>query len=304
MQVIIVGLKKTTDCCTLYSLTRNVDFSWSDECDTAFAGLKKLVSTTPVLRGPNWELPFHTSTDALDVAISTILGQEEDKKPYDIYHIRKNLTSVELNYVVTENEVLAIIYAINKFRHYITDYQVFVYNDHSAIQYLANKLITYGQVTRWLFLLQEFYITIKDRSGKENPVADFLSQIPKVNDPLAVDDQFLDEHLFSVAVKMPWHEDVANYLVVGKLLKHLTTKERKLIVQCNSWFSWIGGYLFHTGVDMCICRCIHKDEIHDILKAFHNEPCSGHFADQSTRHKVLQMGYYWPTIFKDAKKYA
>ena len=58
----------------LYALTRNVDFSWSNMCDRAFAGLKKLVSTTPVLCGPNWELPFHISTDALDVAVGTVLG--------------------------------------------------------------------------------------------------------------------------------------------------------------------------------------------------------------------------------------
>ncbi len=148
---------------------------------------------------------------------------------------------------MTKKEYLVVIYAINEFRHYIIGYQVFVYIDHSAIRYLANKPITNGRVTWWLFLLQEFDITIKDRPAKENLVADFLSQILKVNDPLAVDDQFPDEHMFSVAVKMSWYVDVANYLVVGRLPKHLTTRERKLIVQRNVWFSWIGRYIFHTG---------------------------------------------------------
>ena len=72
--------------------------------------------------------------------------------------------------------------------------------------------------------MQEFDITIKDHPGKQNQVVYFLSQISKVNDPLAVDDKFPDEHLFSMAVKMPWYADVANYLVVGKLPKHLTTR--------------------------------------------------------------------------------
>jgi len=63
-----------------------------------------------------------------------------------------------------------------------------MYTDHFAIRYLANKKITNGRVTRWLFLLQEFDITIKDCPGKENPIGDFLSRILKVNDPLAVDD--------------------------------------------------------------------------------------------------------------------
>ena len=81
----------------LYALTGNVDFSWSDKCDTTFAALKKLLSTAPVLCGPNWELPFHTSTDASDVAIGVVLGQEEEKKPCVTYYISKNLTSAELN---------------------------------------------------------------------------------------------------------------------------------------------------------------------------------------------------------------
>jgi hypothetical protein len=68
-----------------------------------------------VLRGPNWKLPFEISSDALDIAIGVVLGQKEDKKPYVIYFIRKNLTLAELNYTVTEKEFLSVIHAINKF---------------------------------------------------------------------------------------------------------------------------------------------------------------------------------------------
>jgi len=109
-----------------------------------------------------------------------------------------------------------------------------------------------GRVTRWLILLQEFDITIKDRPGKENPVADFLSRMPKPVDVAAVEDQFPDEHLFVVTIKTPWYADVANYLAVGKLPKHLIPNERKQIVQRSTRFSWIGGYLFHTEADMHI----------------------------------------------------
>ena len=158
-------------------------------------------------------------------------------------------------------------------------------------------------MTRWLLLLQDFDITIKDPPGKENVVANFLFRVPKSNDPLSMDDQFPNENLFDVIVKTSWYADVVNYLAVGKLPRHLTTKERKLIVQGSARFSWIGGYLFHTGVDMHIRRCIREDEIYEILWACHDEPCRGYFADHKTGHKVLQMGYYWPTIFKDAKKY-
>eukprot|EP00253_Pinus_taeda_P026620 PITA_26620 len=187
----------------LYALTSNIDFLWTEKCECAFNDLKKLVSIAPVLRGPNWDLPFQISSDVSDTTIGAILGQKEDRKPYAIYYISKNLSPAELNYTVTEKEFLAVIHAINKFRHYITGYPVILYTDHSAIKYLANKPVTNGRITRWLILLQEFDITIKDRPGKENPVADFLSRMPKPVDAAAVEDQFPDEHLFVVAVQTP-----------------------------------------------------------------------------------------------------
>jgi hypothetical protein len=73
------NFSKTTT--PLHALTGNVEFQWSDKCDVAFAGLKKLISTMPVLRGPNWKIPFQISTDASDIAIGIVLGQEEEKKP-------------------------------------------------------------------------------------------------------------------------------------------------------------------------------------------------------------------------------
>eukprot|EP00253_Pinus_taeda_P011525 PITA_11525 len=201
----------------LYALTGNIDFLWTEKCERAFNDLKKLVSTAPVLHGPNWDLPFQISFDASDTTIGVVLGQEEDRKPYAIYYISKNLSPVELNYTVTEKEFLAVIHAINKFRHYITGYPVILYTDHSAIKYLANKPVTNDRITRWLILLQEFDITIKDRPGKENPVVDFLLRMPKPVDAAAVEDQFPDEHLFAVAIQTPWYADVANYLAVEAL---------------------------------------------------------------------------------------
>jgi len=156
-------------------LMKNVEFNWTNLCQEAFNTLKHQLSTAPILRGPDWTLPFHISSDVSDTAIGAVLGQEEDHLPYAIYFISKNMTPTELNYTVTEKEFLEVIYAINKFRHYITRYSTFVHTDHSAIKYLMNKPITNGRVTRWLLLLQELDITIVDRPRKENVVVDFLS---------------------------------------------------------------------------------------------------------------------------------
>eukprot|EP00253_Pinus_taeda_P013711 PITA_13711 len=75
---------------------------WTDDCEKAFDQLKHQLSIAPILRGPDWALPFHISSDASDTAIGAILGQEENGLPYAIYFISKNMTPAELNYTVTE----------------------------------------------------------------------------------------------------------------------------------------------------------------------------------------------------------
>lgn len=94
---------------------KNVEFKWTDLFQKEFDELKHQLSTTPILRGPDWALPFHIFSDASDTAIGAILGQEENYIPYAIYFISKNMTPAELNDIVTEKEFLVVIYAINKF---------------------------------------------------------------------------------------------------------------------------------------------------------------------------------------------
>jgi len=191
--------------------------------------LKTRISEAPILRGPNWKLPFHISTDASDTTLGVVLGQK-DLVPYAIYYTSKNLTPTELNYTVTEKEFLVVVHAINKFRHYITGYETFVHTDHSAIRYLMNKLVTNGRVTRWLLLLQEFNITVLDRPGKQNTVADFLTRIQNTKEDSLVEHKFPDEYLFAVTTKTPWYAYTADYLVIGKLAPHLFPSESRRII--------------------------------------------------------------------------
>ena len=125
---------------------------------------------------------------------------------------------------------MAVVYAINKFHYYITGYEVFVHTDHFAIRFLMNKPITNGRVTQWLLLLQEFNITVVDRLGRENLVADFLSRIQHDDGAKPVDETFPDEHLFVVSIQTPWFVYIANYLATGKLPKHWCPHEKRRII--------------------------------------------------------------------------
>ena len=101
-------------------LAKDVEFQWTESCQSAFEVLKYNLSGAPIIRGFDWSLRFHISTNSSDFAIGGVLGQKEGEASYDIYFVSKNLTPVELNYTVTEKEFLAVVYSINKFRHYIT----------------------------------------------------------------------------------------------------------------------------------------------------------------------------------------
>ena len=142
-----------------------------------------------------------------------------------------------------------------------------------------------------------------DRPGKQNTVVDFLSRIQNIKEDSPVEDKFPDEYLFAIITQTPWFADIANYLSSGKFPTQFASKQRKKIVRESSRYSWVNGDLFYIGPDLMIRNCVREDEILDILRACHDEPCGGHFADKRTAYKVLQLGYYWPSIFRDTKKY-
>jgi len=204
---------------------------------------------------------------------------------------------------VIEKEIFFVVHAINKFRHYIKGHETFVHTDHSAIRYLMNKPITNGRVTRWLLLLQEFNIIVLDRPRKQNTVADFLSRIENIKEDYPVEDKFPDEYLFSVTTQTPWFSYIANYLVTGKLPSHLFPREKRKIIQVSARYSWITNELYKTGPYLMIRSCVREDEIPKTLKACHDDPCGGNFANKRISYKILSLGYYWPSIFKDAKEY-
>jgi hypothetical protein len=120
-------------------------------------------------------------------------------------------------------------------------------------------------VTRWLLLLQELNISVLDRLGKYNLVADFLSRIKHEGDYIPVDDSFPNENHFSLSINTPWFADMENYLDTRKLPAHLSPHEKHRIITQSYNYSWVGHGIFHTGPDLIIHRCVQEDEIPEIL---------------------------------------
>ena len=114
-------------------LKNDVSFVWSDQCQASFDKLKQKLTTTPVIKPPSWGHPFEIMCDASDLALGAVLGQRIDNKPHVITYASKTLNSAQLNYTTTENELLAVVFALDKFRTYVLGSPITIFTDHSAI---------------------------------------------------------------------------------------------------------------------------------------------------------------------------
>ncbi|RVW98199.1 Retrovirus-related Pol polyprotein from transposon 17.6 [Vitis vinifera] len=151
-------------------LAKDAKFVWDERCQKSFDQLKQFLTTAPIVRAPNWQLPFEVMCDASDFAIGAVLGQREDGKPYVIYYASKTLNEAQRNYTTIEKELLAVVFALDKLRAYLVGSFIIVFTDHSALKYLLTKQDAKARLIRWILLLQEFDLQIRDKKGVENVV--------------------------------------------------------------------------------------------------------------------------------------
>jgi len=153
-----------------------------------FTTSRKHLSLRQSYNPPDWSLPFEIMCDASDYAVGAVLGQTKHKKHHAISCACKTLTGPQLNYATTEKELLAIFFAIDKFRSYLVGAKMIIYTNHAALKYLLTKKDAKPRLIRWILLLQEFDLEIKDKKEVENSVADhcwrfLMTYLPRQHSP-------------------------------------------------------------------------------------------------------------------------
>jgi hypothetical protein len=209
----------------------------------------------------------------------------------------------DLNLIMQQlkKELLAVIFAIDKFRYYLVGAMVIVYTDHIALKYLLTKKDAKPRLIRWILLLQEFDLEIKDKKGIENYVAGHLSRMQFKNlQELPINDFLWDDMLLKVAGSDPWYADIVNFMVAGYL--PLGENKRKLIYEsrlhlCDE------PYLYQVCSDRLLRRCVLAKEATKIIERCHSSPYGGHYGAFHTNAKIWQSGFFWPTMYEDTKDF-
>ncbi|GJR01553.1 reverse transcriptase domain-containing protein [Tanacetum coccineum] len=213
-------------------LEKETPFIFSKECIEAFETLKMKLTQAPILVSPDWDLPFEIMCDASDFVVGAVLGQRKTKHFQPIHYASKTMTKAQAHYTATEKELLAVVYTFEKFWPYLVLSKSIVYTDHSALKYLHAKQDDKPRLLRWILLLQEFNVVIRDKKGAENLAADHLSRLENPHqselEKKEITEIFPLETLGMVTFRgddnAPWFAHFANYHAGNFVIKGMSSQ--------------------------------------------------------------------------------
>lgn len=287
-------------------LSNKQNFKWGPSQEQAFQAIKTALSQPLSLHRPDMKFPFVLQTDASSIGISAVLYQEIQKERHIISYSSAKLTPTQQKYHINEQECLAIVTAIKRYRPYLEDQPFTLRTDNAALQWLHTMKDTRAKLTRWALLLQEFDFTIEHCQGRDNELADLLSRTPEdvtAEDPET--DRLLPPYHAYLTTISP--EELVEQVKASQRAR--TTQFQRLIdrlydveneTRQQEW-TVVDGYFYHLENDNR--QLVAPEDVQrTIINAFHDHTSAGHPGAEETERAIRQR-YYWPTMHEDISKY-
>ncbi|GJV26773.1 reverse transcriptase domain-containing protein [Tanacetum coccineum] len=271
-------------------LEKETSFFFSKECIESFNTLKRKLTEAPILIAPDWDLPFELMCDASDFAIGAILGQQKNKHFQRINYANKTMTEAQAHYTTTKKELLAVVYAFEKFQSYLPRQKRKAPRKRNLPPIIIQDMRTLIKInTRTREITENIPSrnsgTLLLRAYSTPCFARLLQTTIRGT---------------SLSDSTPWFADFANYHAGNFIVKGMSSQQKNKFFKDVKHCFWDDPFLFKIYADQVIRRCVHGKEALDILEACHNGPTGGHHGANLTAKKVFDAGFFWPTIYKDA----
>lgn len=284
-------------------------YTWFEEAKNAFELLKKALCSAPVLHNPDFSRPFLIQCDASKYGVGAVLAQRnEDGEEVPIAYMSHKLTSPQKNYTVSEQECLAAIMAVKKFRAYVEGHEFEIITDHTSLKWLMSQSDLHGRLARWALKLQGFRFTITHRKGSQNIVPDTLSRMySENNDSIELvysNEIFMDEIENSVEVDLESPEFKSFEYV--SMMEKLQTKLKYLPdIRIEDGFIY-KRVEYATGNELQEERSwklwVPSSLTSDIIRRAHDHPLCAHGGVGKTLSRIKTF-FYWPKMVKQITDY-